>query len=131
MLCVPTEQAFVELLPGDRSHQKSCCTGIVGSGVNFPKFDLATAELCTHDVVLVAYCMLQNWAASPKLNRNATSSPVLAATPVGVLIPPPREANAPTLLNALFFTVKSRSLAEPLSVFLNQLFTTLRAFDIW
>jgi len=78
------------------------------------------------------YCVLQKIAASAKLSRNATSSPVEAAVPVGVLNPLPVFAQDPQYDDcaALFVTVKLRNLAPLLKEFLNQLFTTLRAFEL-
>jgi hypothetical protein len=126
----PMEQVAVLFCPGDLSHQKSWAAGTLGSGVSLAKLARALAELATQLEVLVAYCMLQKLAASPKLSRKATSSPALAGMPEGLLIPWLSALKQPMSVKALLETVNERNLALGLNVQLNQLLTTFRAFEV-
>jgi len=74
--------------------------------------------------------VLQNCAASPKLNKKATSSPVLAAVPFGLLRPLFALVQLPIWDKASCLTVKSRNLAPLLSELLNHELTLVRAVEV-
>jgi len=100
-------------------------------GVSLLKFFSAMELLRENFVLDVAYCVLQKLAASTKLSRKDTSSPVLAVLDDGILYPLLEvEAQQPKYDVASFFTVKSRSRALLGRVQLNQLLTMLRAVDL-